>query len=81
MAAKPVHQTVAAGHKTIEGEFGDMIEHIKTSWDKLAHDIKTCAVTIENDVVKLAVRMGTVICNTVIKTWHQVYSISSQKLI
>ncbi|MCJ1421648.1 hypothetical protein MMC32_008014 [Xylographa parallela] len=71
MAAKPVHQTVAAGHKTIEGEFGDMIEHIKTSWDKLAHDIKTCAVTIENDVVKLAVRMGTVICNTVIKTWHQ----------
>ncbi|MCJ1431561.1 hypothetical protein MMC27_000915 [Xylographa pallens] len=71
VAAIPVHQAVAAGHKTIEGEFGDMIEHIKSSWDTFVHDIKTCAVTIEKDVVKLAVRMGTVICNTVIKTWSQ----------
>ncbi|MCJ1393569.1 hypothetical protein MMC18_006444 [Xylographa bjoerkii] len=71
MAAIPVRQTVAAGHKTLEGEFGDMIEHIKTSWDKVVHDTKTCVVRVEQDVVKLAVRMGNDICNTRIKTWDQ----------
>ncbi|MCJ1401283.1 hypothetical protein MMC11_004495 [Xylographa trunciseda] len=70
-AAIPVRQAVNAGHKTIEGEFGDMIEHIKTTWDQVVHDIKTCKVTIENEVIKLSVRMGNVICNTSIRSWGQ----------